>query len=122
MTQNNLAIAKAFYTAFGAKHLEAMEKFLHPDVQLITPFAKLQGREAYLEAAKNFIIFFNDLTLRTSFSEGDQAMIVYDLECSPPIGKVPGAALMSFDEGLIIKNELFHDTNPWSNVMGDLSA
>lgn len=122
MTQNNLAIAKAFYTAFGAKNLEVMEKYLHPDVHLTTPFAKLQGKEAYLEAAKNFMAFFNALTIRATFAEGDQAMIVYDLDCPAPIGKVPGAALMTFYEGLIIRNELFHDTSPWSQIMGELSA
>ncbi len=52
MTQNNLAIAKAFYRAFGAKNLEAMEKVLHPDVHLTTPFAKLQGRKPILRLQK----------------------------------------------------------------------
>ncbi len=66
--------------------------------------------------------FFNALTIRTTFSEGDQAMIVYDLDCPAPIGKVSGAALITFQEGLLIKNELFHDTSPWRQVMGDLSA
>src|ERR1700678_3187041 len=117
MNQNNVAIAKAFYTAFGGKNVGDMEKYLHPDVQLITPFAKLQGKEAYFKAAKNFMAFFNALTIRATFSEGEQAMIVYDLDCPAPIGKVPGAALMTFQEGLITRNELFHDTNPWNKIM-----
>ena len=122
MNQNNAAIAKIFYTIMGEKNVGAMEKYLHPDVQLITPFAKLQGKEVYLEAAKNFTVFFNALTIRATFSEEEQAMIVYDLDCPAPIGKISGAALMTFQDGLITRNELFHDTSPWSKVMDELTA
>jgi hypothetical protein len=122
MKQTNVAIAETFYRAFGEKNVGAMEKYLRPDVQLITPLAKLEGNEAYLESVKNFTSFFNSLTIRTAFGEGDEVIVVYDLECPSPIGKVPGAALMTFSKGLIIKNELFHDTSPWNEVMGELIA
>ncbi|MBP6952303.1 MAG: nuclear transport factor 2 family protein [Alphaproteobacteria bacterium] len=122
MDQNNVAIAKAFYTAFGEKNVEVMEKYLHPDVQLITPHANLQGKEAYLEAAKNFTAFFNTLTLRAKFGEEDQALVVYDLACPVPVGKVSGAALMTFQGGLIIRNELFHDTSPFNKIKDELLA
>jgi hypothetical protein len=122
MNQNNVALAKAFYTGFGEKNVGAMEKYLHPDVQLITPLSSLQGKEAYLEAAKNFMAFFKTLTIRTSLGEGDQALVIYDLECSTPTGKVPAAALMTFQEGLITRNELFHDTSPWNKIQDQLLA
>ncbi len=122
MNQNNTAIAKAFYTAFGEKNSGVMEKYLHPDVHLITPLAKLQGKQAYLESVKNFTAFFNTLTIRATFGEGDQALVVYDLECPAPIGKAPGAALMTFQDGLIIRNELFHDTSPWIKLKDELLA
>jgi hypothetical protein len=122
MNQNNVSIAKTFYTAFGEKNVEAMEKYLHPDVHLITPLSKLQGKEVYLESAKTFMDFFKALTLRTAFGEGDQALVVYDLDCTGFIGKVPAAALMTFKEGLIIRNELFHDTSPWNQITDKLLA
>lgn len=122
MNQNNVTIAKAFYTAFGEKNVEIMEKYLHPDVHLITPLSKLQGKEAYLEAVKNFMAFFNALTIRTSFGEKDQAVVVYDLDCSASIGIVPAAAVMTFQEGLITRNELFHDTSPWIKLQDELLA
>lgn len=122
MNQNNVAIAKTFYTAFGEKNIETMEKYLHPDVQLITPLSQLQGKEAYLEAVTNFMAFFKALTIRAAFGEEDQALIVYDLDCSPFIENASAAALMTFQDGLIIRNELFHDTSPFNKVMDDLSA
>lgn len=53
-----MAIANTFYTAFREKNLEIIEKYLHPDVQLITPLSTLQGKDAYLEAVKGFMAFF----------------------------------------------------------------
>ena len=122
MNQNNITSAKAFYTAMAEKNIGAMEKYLAPDVQLITPMATLQGKEAYLGAVTNFAAFFKTLTIREAFEGEDKAVIVYDLECPAPIGKSPAVALMTFREGLIIKNELFHDTSPFAKIQGDLSA
>ena len=113
MTQTNMAIAKTFYTAFREKNIEAMEKYVHPDIQFIAPLAKLQGKEAYLEAAKGFASFFKTLTIRATFGEGDQAVVVYDVECPTPIEKVPSVALMAFQEGLITRIELFYDARPF---------
>ena len=122
MNQHNVTHAKAFYTAMAEKNIGAMEKYLAPDVQLITPMATLQGKEAYLEAVANFSAFFKALSLREAFGEGDKAVVVYDLECPAPVGKSSGVALMTFREGLIIRNELFHDTSPYNKVKDDLSA
>jgi hypothetical protein len=113
MNQNNVAIAKAFYTAMSEKKVSEMEKYLHPDVQFNAPLAKLEGKEAYLEALKEFTAFFKTLTIREKFGAGDQAMVVYDLECPVPIGKFSSAALMTLSKGLITKIELFYDARPF---------
>ncbi|MBX9786410.1 MAG: nuclear transport factor 2 family protein [Alphaproteobacteria bacterium] len=122
MNQNNVAIANTFYTKFGEKNIETMEKYLHPDVQLITPLSTLQGKEAYLEAVKSFMAFFKALSIRAIFGEGDQTVVVYDLDCPGGIGKTSAVALMTFQKGLIIRNELFHDTSPYAKIMDELSA
>jgi len=113
MNQNNATIAKAFYTSMSEKNIETMEKLVHPNVQFTAPLAKLQGKEAYLEALKGFTAFFKTLTIRALFGEGDQAVLIYDVDFSAPIGKVPSVALMTFQEGLIIRIELFYDARPF---------
>ena len=113
MNQNNVAIAKAFYAAMSEKNIEAMEKHVHHNVQFTAPLAKLQGKEAYLEALKGFTAFFKTLTIRATFGEGDQAVLIYDVDFPAPIGKVPSVALMTFQEGLIIRIELFYDARPF---------
>ncbi len=49
------------------------------------------------------------LTIRTKFGAEDQAMIVYDVDI-PGIAKgFPGALLLSFCDGLIVRIDLFYD-------------
>ena len=113
MNKNNVAIAEAYYTAMGEKNVVDMEQYLHPDVQFIGPLAEMRGKEAVLEAVKRLIAFFKILTIRATFGSGDQTMLAYDLDFSSPIGNCPAAALLTFQEGLILKIELFFDGRPF---------
>ncbi|MBS0604271.1 MAG: nuclear transport factor 2 family protein [Verrucomicrobia bacterium] len=104
------AIAVAYYTALGEKNIEAVKEYLHPDIQFSDPQEKVLGREAVLKAAKGFTAIFNSLTIRAKFGSEDQAMIVYDVEIPAFSKKLLAASLLSFQDGLISKIELFYDT------------
>lgn len=110
MDYNNALIAEAYYTAMNEKNVAEMGKYLHPDVQLITPLAELVGKEDALSAAKNLCSLFNTLTIRAKFDSKNQAMLAFDLDFPSPIGNLPIAALMTFQSKLIIKIELFYDS------------
>lgn len=116
MGQSNIQIAEAYYKAMGEKNVEAVGKCLHPDVQFVAPLGKMSGKEAVLEGAKRFTTLFKSLKIRSKFGSGDQAMVVYDLECPAPIGVFSTAVLMAFREGLVVKIELFFDARPFANT------
>jgi len=113
MNENNVAVAEAYYTAMKEKNVEGMGKYLHPDVQFKGPLVEIKGKEAFLEAAKGFVTFFKTLTIRAKFGSGDQAMVVYDLDFPEPVGRLPTAGLITFQDGLIAKIELFCDGRPF---------
>lgn len=113
MDQSTLPLAKAYYTAMGEKDVTVMEKYLHPDVQFVTPLTALKGKEAYLEAVKGFVAFFKTLTIRAAFGSENQAMLVYDIDFPVPIGYSSAAVLLTFQEGLIVRIELFFDGRPF---------
>ncbi|MBS4169175.1 nuclear transport factor 2 family protein [Parachlamydia sp. AcF125] len=113
MDKNNLAIARAYYTTLREKEIDKTEKFLHPNVQIIGPLAKMMGKETVLEALKKFTNIFKTLTIRQAFAAEDQAVIIYDLECPAPIGTVPTAAFVTLQKELITKIELFFDGRPF---------
>jgi hypothetical protein len=107
----HLETAGAYYTEMGKKNVDGLAKYLHEEVQFKSPVAKAVGKAALLEATKNFTNFFQSLTIRSKFSLGDQAMVVYDVAF--PFGSVPTAVLMTFKEDLIANIELFFDARPF---------
>lgn len=111
METNNVVLAEKYYKLVGEKNAEGIKKFLHPEVEFYGPMAVLTGREAVINSTSNFMKMFKSLTIRAKFGAGDQAMIVYDVDI-PGIAKdFPGASLLSFRDGLIVRIELFYDSS-----------
>jgi len=113
MAQSNAASAEAYYKAMNDKDLSAMRRQLHPDVRLVTPMEDLAGKAAVLEAAKRLVNLIKSIEVHAKFESEDQAMLTYDMDFGEPIGVCRVAALMTFKDGLIVRNELFFDTRPF---------
>jgi hypothetical protein len=109
MSNTTLSIVTAYYAAMSEKNLFGMERYLHPDVQLIAPLAKTVDKESSLEAMKKLLSLFETLTVRNTFASGQQAMLVYDVEFPEPVGKTSSAVLVTVQDELIIKIEFFYD-------------
>lgn len=113
MSEKNVTSAVAYYQAMNKKDLAVIEKYLHPQVRLISPLADISGKEAVLNSVKNLLAFMNRLTIRSQCGAGDQVMLAYDIEFPPPIGVSRAAVLLNFKDGLIIRYELFFDARPF---------
>lgn len=111
METTTMSLAEAYYTLVGQKNVEGIKKYLHANAELHGPMARLEGSEAIMKATSNFMNTFNSLTIRSKFGSKDQAMIVYDVDIRGIDKKFPGASLLSFQDGLIIKIELFYDSS-----------
>jgi SnoaL-like protein len=114
MTEKNVASAVAYYKAMADKNLTGMARHLHPDVRLVTPMEELTGKEAVLEAAKRLLPLINSIKVHAKFGSEDQAMLTYDMDFAAPIGVCRAAALMTFKDGLIMRNEIFFDARPFN--------
>ncbi len=113
MIKSNIAIAEAYYSAMGKKDIKSLSKYLHPDIQFTHPLDSMTGKEAVIEATQKFISLFETLTIRAKLDSEDQAMIVYDLHFPAPMGTFSSSALMTIQDGLITKIELFYDARPF---------
>lgn len=114
MHKKNMTIAQEYYTAMSKKDIISLEKFLDPNILFVAPLATVTGKQAFVETLKKFITFFTTLTIRAQFGSEDQAMIVYTLDFSQPIGAIETSALLSLKDGLITKIELFYDARPFT--------
>ncbi len=113
MSEKNIAIAITYYQAMNNKDLSTLEKYLHPEVRLIGPLADIKGKDAVLNSVKHLIGFFNKLTIRAQFGAEDRVMLAYDIDFPAPIGVSRAAVLLTFQDGLIIRYELFFDARPF---------
>jgi hypothetical protein len=116
MNQNNVNIAVAYYTTMSEKNIEGITQYLHAEVQLNSPFTQLRGKDPVLEAVQRFITLFTSLTIQAHFGNESQAMIAYDVDFPATIGRVPTAALLTFQDNLISKIQLFFDTRPFEKT------
>lgn len=113
MSHSNLSIAKAYYSAMAKKNIAEMEKYLHPDVEILSPLGKMSGKAVILAGVERLFTIFVTLTIHAKFDSDDQVMLACDYEFSAPIGIVPTAILISFKDDLIIKIQLFYDARPF---------
>ncbi|MGA7473342.1 MAG: nuclear transport factor 2 family protein [Candidatus Sulfotelmatobacter sp.] len=113
MTENNVTSAVSYYKAMADKDLNGMARRLHPDVRLVTPMEELTGKETVLEAAKRLLPLINSIKVHAKFGSEDQAMLTYDMGFAESIGVCRAAALMTFKDGLIVRNEIFFDARPF---------
>jgi hypothetical protein len=110
MTEKNVASAVAYYKAMADKDLTGMARHLHPHVHLVSPLEELTGKEAVLAAVKPFVNLIKSIKVYAKFGSEEQAMLTYDMDFAEPIGVCRAAALMTFKDALIVRNELFFDS------------
>lgn len=119
MNTTTIDIAENYYTAMSQKDLPKIEKYLHPDVVLLSPLAEVVGKESVAISIKNFMAFFESLKIKLKFGSEDHAVVVYEVDF-PNIGKVRSVALMSFKKELISRIELFYDARPFEEKKSDI--
>jgi hypothetical protein len=113
MPEQNVITAKAYYQAINHRNVAEAEKYLNTNVLYIGPLGETTGKEAVVDAIKEFITIFKSLTIRAACGSGDQVMLAYDLDCPAPIGIIRTAVLMTFKDNLISRVELFFDARPF---------
>ncbi len=113
MTQMNVDVVEAYYEAMNRKDLMGMARCLHSNVQFLGPLAELTGKDIILEAVEGLFPLFKNIVVRAKLGSDTQVMFAYDLNCVDPIGTLRVAALMTLEEALITRIELFFDARPF---------
>ena len=114
--ESNIVSAEAYYQAMNDKNLAGVAGYLHSDVEFVSPMANLSGKEAVLEAAKRFVSLIKGIRVRAKFGSELQAILAYDADFGEPIGTCHTAVLMTFEDGLIARIELFFDARPFEKM------
>ncbi len=110
METNCAARGVEYYTLIGKKDAEGIKEYLCPNVEFYSPMATLKGRDDVVIATSHFMNAIQSLAIRAQFGSAEQAMIVYDVDMPGIATHFPGASLLSFRDGMIVRIELFYDS------------
>ena len=110
MPNNNLSIVSAYYQAINEKQPDKAAQYLHDHIELISPLDERQGKEAALNALRGFCTSVDTLLIRAQFSKDNQVMLAYDILFPEPIGNLKAAGLLTLNNNLITRIELFYDS------------
>ncbi|MDP3533552.1 MAG: nuclear transport factor 2 family protein [Alphaproteobacteria bacterium] len=113
MAKSNVEIAKEYCTSMREKNLEKIAIYLHPDVEFLGPLSEVKGKEKYCEMLKGFMDFFKNYDVRVICGLEDQVMMAYDVEFFEPAITTRTAALLTIQDNLIQRIELFFDARPF---------
>lgn len=106
---NNLSIVLAYYQAINNKNPNLAAEKLADGVQIISPLAKKNGKAEVIKALQGFCSAIESLSITAKFTSDKQVMLAYDILFPEPIGNLRAAGLLTLDQGLITRIELFYD-------------
>jgi hypothetical protein len=112
-TKNNLKTATSYYTAMNDRDFDIMSSYVHPEVTCISPLDTINTRDVVVAAAKNFANFFKTITIKEEFSSENKVALLLETSCPEPVGCFRSTSVLSFENGLISKIELFYDPRPF---------
>ena len=110
---NNLQSAISYYTAMNDRDFDKMSSCLHPEVTCISPLDTIDTRDIVVAAAKNFSNFFKSITIKEEFTSENKVVLLLETDCPEPVGCFRSTSVLSFEDGLISKIELFYDPRPF---------
>ena len=109
METNSVKCAGEYYELMGKKDVEGVKRYLHDNVEFSGPLSTLKGKEAVAESVAGFMRVFKTLTVKAKFVAEDQAVVIYELDIPGIASDFPSASYLTFQDGLIVKIQLFFD-------------
>jgi len=108
---NNIERAVNYYQSMLDKNFIEAESCLHPEVNLISPFSNLQGKNDVFEEAKKFATALTSLEIREKFSLDNKVVLIMNLGFLESESSLRAVSFLTFQDGLIYNIELFFDTS-----------
>ena len=110
MSTHNLDTALAYYAAIGSGNPQLAAEKLADTIEIITPLAHQKGKNTVVESLKGFSKAVESITINARMASGNEVMLTYDILFPEPTGNLKAAGLLTFDNDLIARIEMFYDT------------
>ena len=116
MSQSDLALAEAYYSAMQSHDYDKIGSYLDNNVKYVDPNWPLTGKDKVFPVAKKFSDAVSQLKTVAKFSNDGQVMIVHDVFFKGSEAPLRSAALMTFSNGLIQQLVLICNPNQHMDI------
>jgi hypothetical protein len=104
-----ITIVRAYHGGWTSKNFDAAIDLLSPDLQVEVPINSYPSKDSFAQAVKMFGGFVKSVTLLAEFAQGDEAMLLYDMDVTG-LGKMRIAEHFTVANGRITRIRQVHDT------------
>ena len=107
-------IVKRYFEARTSGDAATARSLLRDDLSFRGPFDTFDNADDYTRAIQGFAQIVERDDRRTLLSEGDEAVLVYDLVTKTPAGTAPVAEWYRVRDGRIAAIQAFFDARPFA--------
>ena len=104
-----LEVVRGYHRAWTSKDFDQAGRYLARDLITEVPINTYNGREQFLDALTGFRRLVSSVDLVAEFSQGDEAMLLYDI-VAEPIGTIRIAEHFTVADDRITRIRQIHDT------------
>ena len=109
ITTNALAVTRVYHDAWTSKNFEKAINLLAPDLRVEVPINNYPTPESFAQALIGFGGMVNRVSLLSEFAQGNEAMLLYDMEIDR-LGTMRIAEHFTVMDGKITCIRQIHDT------------
>jgi len=111
MTSDPAVIVRAYHDAWTSKDFGMAAALLADDLAVEVPVNEYPTAESFAAALAGFGSTVTSVDLLAAMSDGDEAMLLYDLTAGP-VGSLRVAEHFTVADGKIVRIRQIHDTAP----------
>jgi hypothetical protein len=123
MTSDFKALAVAYIDLVGQKQFDRLPALLAPNVEFTGPGGNtIHGQQEYISALRRLGPILKRNEVKKVFVDGNDVCVIYDFVTDTPVGALPSVEWLKFEDGRIRSSRLVYHTQPWPEVLKELSA
>jgi len=104
-----LEVARTYHRAWTSRNVDSARELLDPELETDLPLNHYAGREDFAAALAGFGAIVNRAELLAEFENGDEALLLYDLEVNG-VGSLRIAEQFTVANGQITRIRMVNDT------------
>lgn len=109
MTQDTAAVIRAYHDAWTSKNFGTASALLADHLTVEVPVNEYPTAESFAVALEGFGSMVTKVEMLAAMSDGDEAMLLYDLTAGP-VGTMRIAEHFTVADGKIVRIRQIHDT------------